>query len=103
MLLLFFVFFLLRLFVVCIMFKIINLLNLSKRVIVFFVMLPYCCRRKSGVTIPIDILLCPVNINMLTVLNVKPAVIMLGIVSTIFPALPLCLVSFILPSFLSQA
>jgi len=35
------------------------------------------------------------------VLNIKPAVIVLWIVSAIFPALPLCLVSFIQLSFSS--
>ena len=66
------------------LFKIVKLFNLFKRVIIFFVMLPYFCRRKSGVAVPINILICPVRIYMLTVFNIKSAVIMLGIVSAIF-------------------
>lgn len=62
-------------------------------------MLPYLCRRKSGVAVPINILICLVRIDMLAVFNVKSAVIMLGIVNAIFSALPLCLVSFIQSSF----
>ena len=49
-------------------------------------MRPYFCRRKSGVAVPIDILICSVRIDMLAVFNVKSAVIMLGIVSAIFPS-----------------
>ena len=81
------------------MFKVVKLFNLFKRVIIFFVMLPYLCRRKSGVAVPINILICLVRIYMLAVFNVKSAVIMLGIVNAIFSALPLCLVSFIQSSF----
>ena len=66
------------------MFKVVKLFNLFKRVIIFFVMLPYLCRRKSGVAVPINILICLVRIYMLTVFNVKSAVIMLGIVNAIF-------------------
>ena len=47
-------------------------------------MFPYFCRRKSSVAVPINILICPVRIYMLTVFNVKSAVIMLGIVNAIF-------------------
>ena len=81
------------------MFKIVKLFNLFKRVIIFFVMLSYFCRRKSGVAVPINILFCPLCVDMFTVFNIKSAVIMLGIVNAVFPALPLCLVSFIQSSF----
>ena len=66
------------------MFKVVKLFNLFKRVIIFFVMLPYFCGRKSGVAVPINILFCPLRVDMLTVFNVKSSVIMLGIVNAVF-------------------